>query len=239
MSPEFAFAANSVSLLLPHVEPYLAGVVRASLPDLEPDLAATARDFIDQELAHHREHLRFNHLLASRYHGVARLDRLMGRPYRWIRRTRSRPFQLAFAAASETIAYAIARWTHAHMAQLFAGTDPTTRELFLWHLAEEVEHKSVAFDVHRAVCGSRRYFARAMLLSLALVATFSFAGTLTMAWHDRRIWNPVSWWRLARYSLSFLFELAPTLLVAALPAHHPTDFTDPPFFGDLLQGYGP
>ena len=34
--------------------------------------------------------------------------------------------------------------------------------MFLWHLAEEVEHKTVAFDVYQAVDGSKLRYAASM-----------------------------------------------------------------------------
>ena len=39
--PEFAFAANSVSLLMPYAEPYFVKSVRSAIPQLDP--AVTAR----------------------------------------------------------------------------------------------------------------------------------------------------------------------------------------------------
>ena len=40
--PELAFSVDAVSLLMPYAEPYFVRTVRAALPDLDPDLRATA-----------------------------------------------------------------------------------------------------------------------------------------------------------------------------------------------------
>ena len=50
-----------------------------------------------------------------------------------------------------TIAFTLARWVDENLGSFFAGADPVPATLFLWHLAEEVEHKTVAFDVWEAV----------------------------------------------------------------------------------------
>ena len=225
-APEFACVANSISLLMPHVEPLFVRSATAALDRLEEPLQSRARSFAAEEAAHHTEHRRFNQLLAARY-GLRRLESAMAAVYGWLWRSRSEAFLLAFSAGSETLAYSIARWTHAHETDVLGGADPDARRLFLWHLGEEVGHKSVAFDVHRTITGSRRYYARAMCLSLAILAVFVVAGTFTQLWHDRRWWSPVAWFRLTRWALSFFMELVPNMVVSALPGHHPSDFADP------------
>jgi len=122
---------------------------------------------------------------------------------------------------------------------LFAGADAVPSTLFLWHLAEEVEHKSVAFDVYRAVGGSRWTYAFAMVVSMLLRAWFSVVGTVTMLFANRRLFSPLAHLRLMRWSLSFLFDLLPAMVVSALPGHHPSNFADPPFLTSWLRQFDP
>ena len=127
-------------------------------PQLDPTQRAEAEAYIRQEAQHHAQHRRFNDLLVARCPGLARLERWMARAYGWVERRHSLRFNLAFAAASETIAYSLARWTERRSGDLFDGAEPVPTSLFLWHLAEEVEHKSAAFDVWKAVDGTRRRY---------------------------------------------------------------------------------
>ena len=102
----------------------------------------------------------------------------MGQTYRRMGRHASPQFNAAFASGFETIAYATARWVEPQMDELFMGAHTVPTSLFLWHLAEEVEHKGVAFDVHRAVGGSRLTYALAMLWALFLLAWFTSLSAL-------------------------------------------------------------
>ncbi len=233
-APEFVAAANSVSLMMPYVEPYFAATVRRAAGSLDPELAATAIDFATQELQHQRVHRGFNALLRARYPRLERVERRMRRTYARLGRTRSLRFSLAYAAASETIAYSLARWTSDHLAEFLRGADPAATDLFLWHLAEEVEHKSVAHDVWREVDGSHLRLAWAGACSLVLLAVFSLTATLGMLRADRRLRLPGTWWRLARLLLSFSFEVVPTMLVSSLPGHHPSQLTDPDWYRSWL-----
>lgn len=231
---EFVAAANAVSLLMPAVEPYFAGSVRRALPQLEPALAETARTFVRQELEHQRQHRHFNVGLVAHFPGLARPEARSRRLYGWLARTRTLRFSLAFAAASETIAYSLARWTSDHLAEFLRGADPTATDLFVWHLAEEVEHKSVAFDVWDAVDGSRWRYARAGALSLAVLA-FLVLWSITVQLHaERRLRSPATWWRTGRLLLSFAFEVVPNLFVSCLPGHHPDQFSDPDWYRHWL-----
>ena len=57
-APEFACAANSVSLMMPFVEPYFVRSIRAALPRLDGPLQETALGLASQELAHQHQHRR-------------------------------------------------------------------------------------------------------------------------------------------------------------------------------------
>jgi uncharacterized protein len=236
--PELAFAANSISLLMPYVEPFIARSMRQVLPDLEAPLRSETETFIRQELSHHVQHRRFNDELARQCPGIRRLERWMRTAYSWLGRKRSRRFNVAFAAGSEACAFGIARWVDHHVALLFDDVDDDTARLFLWHLAEEVEHKSAAFDVFEATDGSRLRLTAATILTMSMLVFFTFAGCIVMLRHSRRLHLPVAWFRLVRWSVSLAFALLPTLAVACLPGHHPRVTSDPPYLTQYLRGIG-
>lgn len=237
--PELSAAANSVSLMMPFVEPYVIKSVRAVLDDLDMEQAEVARDFIRQELQHHTQHQKFNDQLRMQVPGLARVEKWMRGTYGWLSRKCSKKFALAFAAGSETVAFSIARWTEKHSAELFRDADPQVMTLFMWHLGEEVEHKSVAFDVYRAIDGSRLRYLWASAVSVALLTLFTVCGSLTMLAAQKRLFNPVAWWRLTKWSLSIAFEVLPNLFVSSSPGHHPNDLADPIVLTTWLAQFDP
>lgn len=234
--PEFACAANGVSLLMPYMEPYFVRSIARVLDELPAPVAADARAYVGQEGEHHHQHRRFNHLLLRRYHRLQPIEHAADRVYRRLGRSRSAGFNVAFTAASETIAYSAARWAAQRQRSLFAGADRQLSALFIWHLAEEVEHKSVAWDVHQAIGGGRRRYLGAAVLALALVAMFVVAATVVMTAAERRLHSPVAWWRLGTWGLTFAFELLPNLALALTTDHHPTTFADPAWYDVWLRG---
>src|SRR5437879_179085 len=74
--PEFACAANAVSLIMPYVEPYIVRAVKQTLPHLGPELGEVARTYAAQEAAHQVQHIRFNEAIAGRVRGVPTLERI-------------------------------------------------------------------------------------------------------------------------------------------------------------------
>ena len=63
--PEFAYAANSVSLMMPYAEPHFIKAAHHFLPELEPELRQRTKDYIRQETQHHVEHKRFNKMVGE------------------------------------------------------------------------------------------------------------------------------------------------------------------------------
>ena len=237
--PELSYAMDAVSLLMPYAEPYFVATVRSAIPLLEPELATTTRAFCTQEARHHAQHRRFNDRMAEQAPGVRRLEGWMARTYGWLGRTRSQRFGLAFAAGSETIAFSIARWAETHRQELFDGADPQVSALFLWHLAEEVEHKSVAHDVYRAVDGSRLRYAAATTLTFAILAWFTVLSVLTLMVGSGRWRSPVAWFRLLAAAFSIAFVTLPDIAVSTLPGHHPDDLVDPEWLVVWLRHFDP
>ena len=242
--PEFACAANSVSLMMPIIEPYFVRSARRAQPLLPDDLAAVTQQYLEQEAQHFTQHVVFNRRLNARYPRLARTEAVMSRIYRWIEDKFSLEFSCAFAAVSETMAYSAARWAADNRTELFADADEVSASLFLWHLAEEVEHKSVAFDIHRHVVEQqdRRKFSRlryltAMVVALTLVISFVVWGTSVMLARERRLHHPLAWFRLLRWSFVFAFELLTNLTLSLLPGFHPTDLTDPLWYEVWLREF--
>jgi predicted metal-dependent hydrolase len=209
--------------------------IHSALPQLDDALQARTRAYLKQELAHHVEHRRYNDALAVQCPGIRRVEGWMRRVYGWLGRTRSQRFNLAFAAGSETIAFGVARWVEVNVATLFDDADPETSRLFLWHLAEEAEHRAAAHEVYEAIDGSRLRYAAATALSLVLLIAFTAAGTLVQLRSARRLHLPVAWFRLARWSVSLAFTMLPVVAASCLPGHDPAALAEPTYLAQWLR----
>ena len=254
-------------MLMPHTEPYVVASVRAAIADLPvnaserdevsntddpgdtddpddpddpgdaPTLEEQAKAYVAQEAQHHAQHRRFNDILLRHYPGLDRPERAMAWVFARLRR-RSGRFGLAFAAGFECIAFIAARWVDQHQ-RLLRDADPTAVTLFMWHLAEEVEHKEVAWDVYEASGGGRLRYAWATWVAGFVLAGFSLWSAWVMMWSERRFFNPVAHLRLTGWSLSFIFVAVPVMVVSSLPGHHPRTMTNPAGFDHWLETFDP
>ncbi|MEZ5322618.1 MAG: metal-dependent hydrolase [Microthrixaceae bacterium] len=234
--PEFAAAANAVSLMMPYVEPFVVRAVRSELSALDGELAEQARRYAEQESRHHTQHRHFNERLSGTVRGVGVLTRAMEWTFRGLSRWGSPRFHMAYSTASEALAYGLARWVERHHHELFDGADPDAARLYLWHLAEEVEHKQVAVDVYDERYGSRAALMCALAFTTVLLALFATAGTVVGLVHLGRRVRPSMLWNLCRWGTGFVFTELPNMFVALLPGHRPADFVDPTWYAVFLAG---
>lgn len=189
-SPWKTHLANALSITFPSAEDcFIMDGVRPYLQAVNcPTLEAEARRFIGQESFHSREHDRFNQVLTQRYPGLVKIEALEAKSFRAIAARLPHRFRLALAASFEHMTASFANFTLAYPDN-FEGMEPEVRALFEWHAREEIEHKSVAFDVHNAMGGSHLTRIAALVLGASLMAPPIAFNLLYLAYVDGILLN--------------------------------------------------
>ena len=178
-------AANGLHILFPEGERFFIRSVRRFLgPIDDPELKTRVRGFFAQEALHGQAHDDVIELLEAQGYSVRRFLKV----YKWLAFEVAEPLAPASMSLSVTVALEHLTACMAESAFVDGRLDhayPAMRELFLWHSAEEIEHKSVAFDVFNAVDG--RYWLRilGMLVGLSGLFVFSTVASRRLLRQDR------------------------------------------------------
>jgi hypothetical protein len=139
-------------------EKYIVDAVRAAMPAIsDPAVAAEADAFLRQEAQHSRAHRMHIKALTRRYPGLkATLDEVIGE---YDRLFDSKPLRhhLAYIADLEATFTPAFKQLLDHADELFGPGDDQVASLFLWHFTEEIEHRSSALMIYRAVVGRPWY----------------------------------------------------------------------------------
>jgi predicted metal-dependent hydrolase len=191
---------NALSMSFPVGEQFFIDSVRQGLAALPADgqdkFQAEVQGFIGQEATHRRIHALFNAQIEQ--HGLVN---------DWAPRARQRLSRvdgldprhgLGITAAYEHFTAIFAEWLLRHH-DLFQDTEPRLATLWLWHSAEESEHKSTAFDLYQALGGSHAWritwFRRITLIFLG----DTLRQTFNNLWHDGSLWRWRTWTSAARF----------------------------------------
>jgi predicted metal-dependent hydrolase len=160
--PEFSLYWNGASAVIPYVEFYLNNVmneVRAQYGPANPKLKAELDLFIAQERNHAQYHVAFNkRLYDAGFEALKPLIETITAELKTMRETRSLAFNAAYCAEFENAATFSSKYLLEECDAEFTGADAAGANLFLWHVAEEFEHRSVCHDTLMAFSGS--YFMR-------------------------------------------------------------------------------
>ena len=144
--------ALAISLTMPYLEPYLIRTMKVALKQIEdPVLAADVRSFSAQE-GHHFRNTQPSTSTSARASTMpprTSSSRSSARSKPTINaspREESLAFNVGYAEGFEalTCSGALALAEHG------AFTRIPGQDLFTWHMAEEIEHRTVAFDGVRA-----------------------------------------------------------------------------------------
>jgi predicted metal-dependent hydrolase len=164
--------ANGLNLVFPAGERFFIRSVRHYFDRIaDPSLRERCRAFFGQEASHGKEHERFFEILESQ--GFEIRDYL-----RWYEEVAFGKLEPRFPPnlrLSVTVALEHFTATLAERGLTTAfldGAHPIMRQLLRWHASEEIEHKSVAFDVLREV--DDRYWVRVAGLVLATAGLLYF-----------------------------------------------------------------
>lgn len=234
---EFAQIWNGFSLTMPYLEPYLIRTMREGLKTVkDPMVLADGAAFMAQEGQHYQTHQRFNDLLKKRYPGLEDYEAEMKQYYVELG-NKSLARRMAYSAGFESMTLGVTRFLIGERCELFRNADTRIASFWLWHMVEETEHKTVAYDAYQAACGG--YFTRAIGVFHGTFGVLmpGLRAAIHMLKKDG-LWS--SWgtrWRFVKQVAKFTRFAGPYLLRATLPWHSPRSEEDLAWVKEWLSRY--
>lgn len=169
--------ANGVNLLFPAGERFFVRAVKRYLGEVSPELAAQVKGFFGQEGRHAQAHERFFDTLRAQGFEIdtilARYERVA---FDFVEVAAPPALRLSVTVALEHFTALLAEDA---LVDGLPYCDPRMRALFEWHAVEELEHKSVAFDVMQEVMPSY-----ALRMAGLVVATILLGGFWAFATNE-------------------------------------------------------
>lgn len=193
--PEDPFSShtyNAINILLPAGEFWFCRVFNKALPLVTDDmLKEDVRAFVKQEAMHARAHIQgqdfmknqnydiesglkvanalFSQLLADKPLGIA-VNKSKFLEHYWL------ILRVGIIATIEHFTGVIGQWTLDNSQNWDKyGADAEMGDLFRWHLAEEVEHRNVAFDLfHHLLQNKLGFYITRQALMMAIFPIFMY-----------------------------------------------------------------
>lgn len=151
--PVLSYGSHAYWMTMPYLEPYLMRSIRAALPVVEdPLLQEQMRRFCSQEGQHYQQHAKVNDILRRSnpaFEKLREIEAELDADYKRFSAEKDHSFNLAYAEAFECMTMAMSR-TQMDM-RVHDQMQAPIRDLFLWHITEEMEHRRVAFDAYQAL----------------------------------------------------------------------------------------
>lgn len=164
-----SFVLNVTHIVLPPGELWFCRLFNQALPLIrDDDLMEQVKGFVAQEGAHARSHREVLSLYEAQGWDFSlskkRLDRIFGQLLgdkvlgRWIVEGSSQRrwlrMRIGMVAAIEHVTCVLGSWIIENQVLRQAGSNALMLDLLLWHGAEEVEHRTVAFDLYGHLGGN-------------------------------------------------------------------------------------
>lgn len=170
-NPRFSASMNAISFMAPAINRFVEAAIRASILRIaDHDARAEADAFVRQEQTHAKAHRGRANALIRRYPGLRELVADLDACYDEILETKPLLYHLAYIADVEAALTPLSTVMLRHHDTLFDPGDRRVAPLFIWHLVEEIEHRSTAKIVYDAVCPFPWYRTRCAPGVLAHVA---------------------------------------------------------------------
>ena len=185
---------NALSMSFPIGEQYFMDSVRAGLKTLPEEQraqwATEVQGFVGQEATHRRIHALFNgHLQTQGFDNA--LERRAARRLQKYAHLDTR-IHVASTAATEHLTAIFADWMLKSPSAL-EGAEPRLQTLWLWHSAEESEHRSTAFDIYQALGGNERWRVRIFHYITITFLSDITRQTVRNLWHDGALFQWSTW----------------------------------------------
>lgn len=166
----------------------------------DPALLEDVKDFTRQEAHHTNQHKLANEALEALGWKAQEIERRVAKAIVFFNRKRSARERLAATVCLEHITAIVAEYVLTHADKL-EGMHPSIKYMMIWHAIEEIEHKSVAFDVYMSTGGKRIMLKRIMRVIAVLFPSLTIGRTIYLLWAARRMPS----WAQTREAWTMLF----------------------------------
>ena len=222
---------NGVSLALPLGEDFFIRAIRqfdgqVNNPILEDEL----KRFVAQEAIHSRQHLLYNNQLTREGYDINNIQTGVQQALDEVWETSTPMERLAYTIALEHLTHVLGDQILAN-SQRLSGWHAEFRAFWLWHAAEEIEHKAVCYDLYQQLGGTLTMRSKALFkMTQKMLSIFwqNQHDLLSQTCKLRGISMPSNL-MISRANIRFLFDRQQGLLRGAepaylawfLPAYHP------------------
>ncbi|MDF1762748.1 MAG: metal-dependent hydrolase [Oleibacter sp.] len=169
----FAFKNNSListffyslSAMFPDGERFFIHSVRLYRDDIQdPELQAQIRGFIGQEAHHGVSHEQLNDKIETLGFPMHKIVEKLSSRITFLKKL-DRNRQLALTVAMEHFTASLAEFLLKNP-DILDDVSPTIRQMLIWHAVEEIEHKSVAYDVYQKYVNNHWMRYRVMVIAV-------------------------------------------------------------------------
>ena len=195
---------NAMSMSFPSGERNFIDSVRHYQDRITDEkLLNDVKGFYKQEGIHSREHRKYNKILCEqRGYDYDDLESVF---LRRIEMGNNDPRITSRVILASTVS--VEHFTASFGESLLEGRilkniDGPIGELWQWHALEELEHKSVAFDVYEQIGGSHEMRTRVMRLAMVTLLIDTLRVTFKILRHDKQMWT----WSTLKGLSKFLFS---------------------------------
>lgn len=176
-SPVMSHLLTALSSTFPIGEQFFVHSVRNVRDQVKDErLQAQIAAFIGQEAMHSKAHADFNDAWRRDNYNLDRFQAWLGRKDDYVKNLHPK-IQLAITCAFEHFTALLGGYILRHP-EVLSTLDEDAVKLWVWHAIEEIEHRSVAFDVYQAVYGDdkiRRMIMRSVTTGFASLTFYSAA----------------------------------------------------------------
>ena len=174
-SPVMSHLLTALSSTFPIGEQFFVHSVRNVRDQVQdPTLQAQIAAFIGQEAMHSKAHAEFNDAWRRDDYNLDRFQAWLARKDSYIKNLHPK-IQLAITCAFEHFTTLLGGYILQHP-EVLSTLDDDAMKLWVWHAIEEIEHRSVAFDVYQAVYGDdkiRKMIMRSVTTGFASLTFYS------------------------------------------------------------------
>ncbi|MDY7224923.1 metal-dependent hydrolase [Hyalangium rubrum] len=184
---------NAINLFVVSFEDFMGRVMRSRLSHLkDPDFERQIRGFMGQEATHSFVHAKYLQNLREQGYQIDRYLNVCEHIFsHWFERRLGMLLCVATIAGFEHLTALLAEIILS--GKMMRGAEPSMAEAWEWHAAEEIEHKSLAFDLLMAT--RRSYLLRMVgaLLGALVVAGFIGVGLVMLLRQEGLLWRKQTW----------------------------------------------